>query len=164
MSGHCVIDASLKRFQTEMGISFLKNHTKTHKQDPAENDHMQVAKASLVQKRAVIDAAAYAVAGGLLLLGFGYQKKGMVRFAKALVQIGQSIPVTATSDVVDLLPTPKAVSDSVKRIASTEQEYFRAEEFSAVINLGGGVTSDWLKQNTKGKKFYDFNLHYFQLT
>ncbi|KAI0563666.1 zinc finger BED domain containing protein [Gracilaria domingensis] len=165
ISGQCSLHAALKRFDPDQGTSVLKNHTKLHSEEKRKRtmDANVVTKVNQTQKKSIIEAAAFAVSAGLLPISFAYKNPGMVAFAKALVDAGRSIPVTTELDIEDMLPSDKAVRESIIRIAKERRERYRVEEPKEVIGLGGGVTSDGLKNDVNGTKYYDFTAHYFKL-
>lgn len=111
----------------------------------------------------VIEAAALAVADGLLPFTFAYQKPDMKKFAAALIASGQIVPATAAIDIHDLLPTSKAVRESIKHLAQTDRDRFRQVQLNGILDVGSGGTIDGVKQTTTGTKYYDFNLYYMEL-
>lgn len=163
LSGHCPFKSALKKYDTVLGTSTLRNHTRTHEGQNRKTTDMGVAKVGSVMKGEVIDAAVYAVVEGLLPLSFAYNKHGLLVFATSLVEAGRSVPMATEVDVRDLLPSNNAVRDGVSRLARKQQELFRNNELQAILDCGGGVTSDGLKQDTTGTKYYDFVIHYFRL-
>lgn len=44
-----------------------------------------------------------------------------------------------------------------------EEDRFRSIEMQDVLKAGGGVTSDGLKQDIAGEKFYDFTAHFYRV-
>ncbi|KAI0559172.1 Ribonuclease H-like protein [Gracilaria domingensis] len=154
ISGQCSLHAALKRFDPDQGTSVLKNHTKLHSEEKRKRtmDANVVTKVNQTQKKSIIEVAAFAVSAGLLPISFAYKNLGMVAFAKALVDAGRSIPVTTELDIEDMLPSDKAVRESIIRIAKEKRESYRVEESKEVIGLGGGVTSDGLKNDVNGTK------------
>ncbi|KAI0558044.1 Zinc finger BED domain containing protein [Gracilaria domingensis] len=164
ISGQCSLHASVKRFDPELGTSFLKNHTKLHNSLKTKSfqDNVLV-KVSETQKRNIIDAAAYAVSCGLLPLSFAYKNVMMEGFVRSLVDAGRSVPVNAELDVKDMLPSNNTVRDGIRRIAQSARYNYRTNIVKNVLELGGGVTSDGLKNDVNGTKFYDFTAHYFEI-
>lgn len=155
--------SALKKFDTDLDTSTLRNNLKTHDGPRKKLTGSAMAKVGAGMKSKVIEAAVYAVVVRLLPLSFCYKKRSMTRFAEFLVEAGRSVPVNTVVDIHDLLPSSTAVREGVQRLAKKEHDRFRDTELHQVLKVGGGVTSDGLKQNVHGEKYYDFTIHYFWL-
>lgn len=164
LTGHCPLRNALKKFDTDVGTSTLRNHMKSHTEGKhVDNVSSRLTKVGLGVKRSVADAAVRAVVQGLLPLSFSYRKPGMQAFASALVDAGKSVPFNVSIDIKDLLPCASSIREGVKRLARKEHDSFKHTELENVLSLGGGVTCDGLKQKVNGEKYYDFTIHYFRL-
>ncbi|KAI0567133.1 hypothetical protein FGB62_4g472 [Gracilaria domingensis] len=54
-------------------------------------------------------------------------------------------------------------AEGIQRIAKEHREKYLVSESENVLALGGGVTSDGLKNDVNGNKYYDFTVHYYKL-
>ncbi|KAI0561790.1 hypothetical protein FGB62_71g00 [Gracilaria domingensis] len=164
ISSQCYLHSSVKKFDPEQGTSVLINHSKLHLNDKKKTTVANVvAKVSKTQKSCIVNSAAFAASAEPLPLSFAYKNPGIVLFAKPLVDAGMSVTVSEKPDIEDMLPSDQVVKESIQRIGKVEHERYRVNKSKDVMGLGGGVTSDGLKNELNGTKYYDFTAHYFKL-
>ncbi|KAI0564986.1 hypothetical protein FGB62_22g915 [Gracilaria domingensis] len=162
LTGQCPLHSSVKKLDPEQGTSVLKNHTKLHKNSKLTAPEA-VVKITERQKKAIINAAAFAVAKDMLPLSFASQNSGMTKFVESVVDACRFVPITARIDIQDMLPSKNAVKEGIQRIAKEYRKNYRVSESENVLALGGSVTSDGLKNDVNGNKYYDCTVHYYKL-
>lgn len=163
LTDSCPIQHGLKVFDPTKGTSSLRHHVTTHTSSIADVAQVHV---SLKSKREVTDAAAEASVRGILPLSFTYRKRGMTKFAKALISFGQKLhPNAIVNDrlVNQLLPAPQKVRESVSNKASVCRNKIKSN-INILLERGGGITCDGLKQMVNGKKYYDLVIHFIDCT
>lgn len=160
LTGACLIEEGTKRFCTSTGTSQLHRHNETHRETPQEKTlHI----CTLDEKKMIAEAAAKSATLDVLPLSFCYQKKGFHLLAKALVELGQRYPTSTQIDIRQALPSEKTVRDTITLMADNLRSDFKSEELPNVLRDGGGITSDGVKIEETGKKYYDFLLHYLSI-
>lgn len=87
----------------------------------------------------------------------------MLGLARALIEVGQSIHVTRKVDVEQALPCATAVREGILDLARVKREKYN-KDLADVVRVGGGITCDGLKNELTGDKFYDFVLHYIEIS
>lgn len=160
ITGNCELLDGVKRYKSTEGTKILLRHAKTHTSDDPRNNFGSM-KLTGPPKDMIINSAAHACILDNLALGFCERKKGILKFATALVNIGQNIPSGRSVDIEDALPCGKTVGKEVKRIAAQINLNLK-NLINQVLECGGAVTCDGVKCPNSGSKFYDFVLHYIQ--
>ena len=86
---------------------------------------------------------------------------GMKAFSDTIFRAGQRCPVSSTYDIKESLPVAKTVTTAVGKLADAARKDFRENGLSVAQKMGGGISTDGLKQKTTGKSFYDVNVSHF---
>lgn len=115
LSGKCHIQKGLRPFTPKKGTSSLSKHNDTHEEKAQRNIRVPI-QLRTTDKELFFKAAVHAVVRVNLLLGFT-ENPGMFNFASALVQAGQSVPLTETVDVKHILPFRQTVSRWVVKLS-----------------------------------------------
>lgn len=84
--------------------------------------------------------------------------------AKSLVQLGQKRTISTKIDLFDALPTAPTVFDTIIKMANNLQGYVKENSFAHIALMGGGITSNGVKIEEKGHEYYDFVLHYINVS
>lgn len=112
-------------------------------------------------KEKVRDAAAIAVV--LDTFPFTFSKNpGMISFLKAILGVGQSLPLDVEFNVEELLSSNVSIKNTIKLMAKTYREEFSIFS-NDVCDIGGALSTDGLPLSVTGDKYYDFNLHFFNI-
>lgn len=82
-------------------------------------------------------------------------------FVRAVFEAGQRTPVNSRIDMKDLTPSATSLTKSLKEKAAEMRKDVRDLVIMKAVKVGGGITSDGLKQKLQGKKYYDLVLHFF---
>lgn len=159
-NGGCEVSNGLRRFDTSVGTSSILKHTHSHskKTSVAFRDVVTI---GVSLKSRMAESAGVATALGHLPISFTEKKVGMKLFAQTLLDIGKTVPADKIIKADDVLPCAAAVRNSIQKKACELRTSFRENHLERVMELGGGATSDGLKEKMSGRKFYDMVLHYF---
>lgn len=160
LSGHCSVEEGTKRFCTTQGTSQLLRHISKHK-EKCEEPTLHVL--SKDEKKIINEAAAKAATMDTMPLSFCYHKPGFLILARALIEIGQRHPVSASLDVKDALPCANTVRNTISSMASLLRHKIREELMPLMIKAGGGISCDGVKVEETGKKYYDFVVHFIEI-
>lgn len=114
------------------------------------------------QRKAIVDAAYEAVALDVLPLQFCHKTRGILEFAKALIRLFQSYPLTVEINVEKLLQAGDTVR---KGIIDRSLEIQKINlEIPSIIEMEGGVPCDVVKIEANGRKYYGFVIDYLPLS
>ena len=102
------------------------------------------------QKKLITNAAAVAVVLDMLPLNFCDKKQGMVKFAEALVELGQSFAQSLKVNVAKALPCGNTVRSGLIQFSDELQKEF-ISQLSSILDLGAAVPCDGVKLDTNGK-------------
>lgn len=160
VSGTCSPKEGTRRYEPKLGTSGLIRHKEAH-ETTREQDVFTPVTISMPQKRMITDGAVFAVVNGTLPFDFCYRKGGMLKVCQSLLEVGQGIPATRTNDVPKALPSSNTVHAGISRLSKRMREDFM-KGVSTVLEIGGGITCDGLKNELTGAKYCDFVLHYIQ--
>ena len=161
--GGCELSKAVRAFKPNSGTTSLNEHTKTHKRQP--NAHFSnFVNVSQAAKKRVAVAAGVACALGHLPMSFTDRKQGMVEFAQALLDVGKTVPLQKKIKASEVLPCATSVTTAIAETAQKVRDDFRKKDLQAVLEQGGGVTSDGLTDKLTGRKLYDLVLHYFHFS
>ena len=161
--GSCQIDKSVFSFRTIQGGTLkLERHTKLHT-TRRENSSCFVRALPRAAKTSVDHGAALAVALDLRPLSFCDGHRGMTMFAKALFELGKTVPVHESVNPKSYLPGKTAVTASVKELAHSLRENFKRKMVAGCIANGGAVSVDGVHLKANGKHYYDFTVHIMKI-
>ena len=157
---HCDIATGVRQFDKAMGTTGLKKHSDYHLKKG--NVICRMGNIEDSYKAKVRDAAARCAVLDTLPFTFT-SKPGMIEFTKAVLEVGQCLPPDVQFNVRDLLPSNVTIKNAVSRMARS----FRGDlskDAKKLAGVGGAITTDGMTLQSTGDKYYDFNVHYFNVT
>ena len=75
-------------------------------------------------------------------------------------EMGQSVPENKPLDPKSLLPGHTVVTNAVKDFGHKYRQYFSSELRKRSLQYDGAIKTDVLHLKVQGKHFYDFTLHF----
>ena len=78
--------------------------------------------------------------------------------------MGQSVPENETINPRSYLPGRTAVTNAVKDLSHKCRQDFVSELRKGSLQHGGAITIDGVHLKVQGKHFYDFNLHFMEVS
>ncbi len=163
MKGGCQSDKSVSSFSTIQGsASKSDRHIRLQTQTRATTSCF-VRTLPRAAKQTIAQSAAYAVAFDLRPLSFCDGHPGMSEFAKALVELRQTVPVHENVEPMSYFPGQTAVTTAVKEFPHSMQKQFLEEMIDGCIKHRGAVSADWVHLKANGKHYYDFTVHFMRI-
>lgn len=100
---------------------------------------------------------------GYLKLRFAYNKPGIQILARVCVDLGTTVPSWKDMCIHHLLPSQSAVRIIIKEMALSGRAELNLKELPHILEMGGGITLDGLKNNLTGIKYFDFVISWYEL-
>ncbi len=88
----------------------------------------------------------------------------MRHFAQTIFETGQSAPANEKIYPKSYLPGRYAVTSAVREISNKYRREFITELKNGTLQYGGAITIDGVHLKVQGKHFYDFTLHYMEIS
>ena len=163
MNGGCQSDNSIFSFSIiQSGTSKLYRHTRLHSQTRATSSCF-VRTLPLATEQTIAKSTVYAVALDLRPLSFCDGHPGMIKFAKALFELGQTVPVQEDVEPMSYSPGQTAVTTAVKELAHSSRKQFLKEMTDGCLKNGGAVSVHGVHIKANGKLYYDFTVHFMRV-
>lgn len=141
------------------GTSSFEKHSKMHGAVP---NSVKLAQIGTKSKTYIAKSAAMAVISSNLPFNFA-ESEGLRIFAEAIFKTGQQSAPGVRFDMKECLPSSTAVVNAVADLAAQARLDFVDNQKQLAMSIGGGVTTDGLKEKKSGRKFYDISILYFSI-
>lgn len=73
----------------------------------------------------------------------------------------QCVPVGRVVDMEHLMHSKNAVTNGIMERVRILRHEFSSIDLKSILEIGGGSSTDGLKQKSTGMKYYDFIVHFF---
>lgn len=80
------------------------------------------------------------------------KKKGIIRFAKSILEVGQSLPLDIEFNIEDLISQNVSIKNAVSRLAKSYSNQVDDTE-RALCDIGGAVENDSMTLYEMGDKY-----------
>ena len=140
-NGGSCSERALLTFKTIQGrTSRLERDTASHKNGTGTLRFQP--QLPIAARMKVVQAAAMAVCLGIHSLPFCDRNQGMHHFAKAIFEMGQTVPENEKIDMRSYLSGRTAVTRSVKKISYSIHKEFMADVQGGLLKCRGAITID----------------------
>ena len=162
-NGNCPSEKVLYSFKTDQGgTSRQERNTHSHKQRTTTVRFQR--QLLLVARSKVAQAAALAVCLDVRPLSFCDDKSGMHHLAHSVFEMGQYELENETIDPKSDLPGRTAVTNALKDLGYKHRQYFASELRNGSLQYSAPITIDGVHLKVQVKHFYDFVLHFIEVS